>query len=170
LEDLIAWLGELVRQTDSSLLDEWEKLRNPDPEAELVAEADRRPPAVSSNVRAFTVLVRNALFRRVELAARRRWWELGELDGDAGWGAEEWELAMADFFAEHETAQTGANARGPALLIIDRQSTIWQVRQILDDPDGDHDYSITADIDLAASDETGEAIVVITGVGRTAAW
>lgn len=74
LEDLIAWLGELVRQTDSSLLDEWEKLRNPDPEAELVAEAVRRPPAVTTNVRAFTVLVRNALFRRVELAARRRWW------------------------------------------------------------------------------------------------
>ena len=73
LEDLIAWLGELVRQTDSSLLDEWEKLRNPDPEAELVAEADRRPPAVTTNVRAFTVLVRNALFRRVELIARRRW-------------------------------------------------------------------------------------------------
>jgi superfamily II RNA helicase len=170
LEDLIAWLGELVRQTDSSLLDEWEKLRNPDPEAELVAEADRRPPAVTTNVRAFTVLVRNALFRRVELIARRRWWELGELDGDGGWGADDWARAMEDYFVEHGSVQVGANARGPALLIIDRLSTTWQVRQILDDPDGDHDYSITAEIDLAASDEAGEAIVKITGAGRTAAW
>jgi hypothetical protein len=172
LADLIAWLGELVRQTDSSLLDEWEKLRSPDadPEAELAAEADRRPPAVTSNVRAFTVLVRNALFRRVELIARRRWWELGELDGDQGWGAQEWEAALADYFTEHGQVQVGANARGPALLIIDRRATTWQVRQILDDPEGDHDYSITAEVDLAASDEAGEAILTITGAGRTAAW
>ena len=26
LADIIAWLGELVRQVDSSLLDEWEEL------------------------------------------------------------------------------------------------------------------------------------------------
>ena len=76
-------------------------------------------PAVTSNVRAFTVLVRNALFRRVELIARRRWWELGELDGDQGWGAAEWEAALADYFTEHGQVQVGANARGPALLIID---------------------------------------------------
>jgi superfamily II RNA helicase len=170
VEDLIAWLGELVRQTDSSLLDEWEKLRNPDPEAELAAESDRRPPAVTTNKRAFTVLVRNALFRRVELAARRRWFELGELDGDAGWHAEAWQQALDPYFAEHVVIQTGANARGPALFLIDEQPQIWRVRQILDDPDGAHDYSVTAEVDLAASDEAGEAVLAITGVGPTAAW
>ena len=169
LEDLIAWLGELVRQTDSSLLDEWEKLRNPDPEAELVAESDRRPPAVTSNTRAFTVLVRNALFRRVELAARRRWYELGELDGEPAGepptGRPRWRTTSSS-----TRVQTGANARGPALLIIDRQASAWRVRQILDDPAGDHDYSITADVDLAASDEAGEAVVRMTGVGPTLSW
>jgi superfamily II RNA helicase len=170
LEDLIAWLGELVRQTDSSLLDEWEKLRNPSPEEELVAESDRRPPAVTTNKRAFTVLVRNALFRRVELAARRRWYELGELDGERGWSADAWQTGMESYFAEHDVVQTGANARGPALLIIDEQPDAWRVRQILDDPAGDHDYSITADVDLAASDEAGEAVVVITSVGPSAPW
>ena len=44
------------------------------------------------------------------------------------------------------------------------------MRQILDDPEGDHDYSITVEVDLAASDEAGEAIITITGAGRTAAW
>jgi hypothetical protein len=116
------------------------------------------------------VLVRNALFRRVELIARRRWWELGELDGDNGWGADDWAAAMEEYFVEHGAVQVGANARGPALLIIDRLATTWRVRQILDDPDADHDYSITAEIDLAASDDAGEAVVAITGVGRTAAW
>ncbi len=173
VEDLIAWLGELVRQTDSSLLDEWEKLRNPTPEEELVAESDRRPPAVTTNRRAFTVLVRNALFRRVELAARRRWYDLGELDGEHGWNADAWQAAMESYFAEHDAVQTGANARGPALLIIDEQAGqpgTWRVRQILDDPDGDHDYSITAEVDLAASDEAGEAMVRVTAVGPSAPW
>ena len=42
--------------------------------------------------------------------------------------------------------------------------------QILDDPDGDHDWSITAEVDLAASDEAGEAVVRITAVGPSAPW
>ena len=47
---------------------------------------------------------------------------------------------------------------------------MWRVRQILDDPDGDHDYSITAEVDLAASDEAGEAVVRVTAVGPSAPW
>ena len=42
---------------------------------------DAGPPPVTANVRAFRVLVRNAMFRRVELAALRKWQELAELDG-----------------------------------------------------------------------------------------
>jgi hypothetical protein len=62
LADLIAWLGELVRQVDSSLLEEWERLRNPDPE-KAIAAVSAPPTSVTSNVRAFRVLVRNAMFR-----------------------------------------------------------------------------------------------------------
>src|SRR5262249_53951064 len=40
LTDLEEWLGELVRQTDSSLLEEWEALRNPSDLAEAVHEAE----------------------------------------------------------------------------------------------------------------------------------
>ena len=46
LIDLIEWLGELVRQVDSSLIDEWERLRNPDAGREAVAAA-ARPPSVT---------------------------------------------------------------------------------------------------------------------------
>ncbi len=69
LTDLIEWLGELIRQVDSSLVDEWEKLTNPDPES---AELQAQPKTLTSNTRAFRVLVRNALFRRVTLAALRQ--------------------------------------------------------------------------------------------------
>jgi superfamily II RNA helicase len=164
LTDLIEWLGELVRQVDSSLLDEWERLRNPG--AEIVeAPLDDTPPAVTRNTRAFRVLVRNALFRRVELAALRRHPELGELDGEAGWTGERWGAVLDDYFTEYDEIGTGPAARGPALLHIDAGPTAWKVRQVFDDPEGDHDWGITAEVNLAASDEIGAAAVTVLAVG-----
>jgi superfamily II RNA helicase len=168
LIDLIEWLGELVRQVDSSLIDEWERLRNPtdDPVAGAAGLTDARPPAVTTNTRAFRVLVRNALFRRVELAALRRYDELGALDAESGWDADAWAEALEPYFHEHDEIGTGPDARGPGLLLIDVQRDRWTVRQILDDPAGDHDWGISAAVDLAASDEVGAAVVRITDVGR----
>ena len=164
LGDLIEWLGELVRQVDSSLLDEWEQLR--DPSGALAEAAPVRPQAVTGNVRAFRVLVRNAVFRRVELAALGRYAELGELDADAGWDAAAWEAAVEPYFDVHDEIGTGADARGPALLIIDEGADRWRVRQIFDDPAGDHDWGISAEVDLAASAEAGEAVLRVTDVGQ----
>jgi hypothetical protein len=174
LRDLQEWLGELVRQVDSSLLDEWERLRNPEtpnstaPNSgrQNAASVDHRPPPVTANVRAFRVLVRNALFRRVELAAHRRWDELGELDSDAGWDAQSWRQAVEPYFDDHDEIGTDSDARGPHLLIIDHQPGRWVVRQILDDPAGHHDWGISAEVDLAASDGCGTAVLRVTAVGR----
>jgi superfamily II RNA helicase len=163
LGDLIEWLGELVRQVDSSLLDEWEKLRNPGADTEI----EDRPPVVTSNLRAFRVLARNALFRRIELAARRDWYALGELDGESGWDAEAWQEALAPYFAEHDEIGADSNARGPHLLRIDEGTERWTVRQVIDDPAGDHDWGISGEIDLAESDEAGIAVLRVTDVGST---
>ena len=165
LVDLTAWLGELVRQVDSSLLTEWEALANP-LEVTVTAPVDERPPPVTANVRAFRVLVRNALFRRVELAAMRRHDLLGELDGGAGWDADRWRDALEPYFTEHAEIRTGANARGPALLMVEEAPGCLLVRQIIDDPACDHDWGISAEVDLAASDEAGMAVVRITAVDQ----
>lgn len=166
LVDLIEWLGELVRQVDSSLIDEWERLRNPSDVAEVAAVLDDRPLAVTRNTRAFRVLVRNALFRRVELAALRRWHDLGELDGGSGWDADSWAEALEPYFEAYDGIGVGPNARGPALLMVEQGRDRWTVRQILDDPDGDHDWGISAEVDLAASDEAGAAVIRVTDVGQ----
>src|SRR4029079_10295183 len=79
---------------------------------------DRGPEGVTRNRRAFRVLVRNALFRRVELAALRRWDLLAELYREAGWDAERWREALEPYFAEHADIGTGADARGPQFLTI----------------------------------------------------
>ncbi len=165
LGDLTEWLGELVRQVDSSLLDEWEQLTNPTDEVPS-ADADERVPAVTTNVRAFRVLVRNALFQRVQLAARRRYHDLGALDAEAGWDADAWADALEDYFDEHDEIRLGPDARGPKFLIISEQEDRWQARQIFDDPAGDRDWGFTADIDLAESDEIGAAAVRVTAAGQ----
>ncbi|OLR94310.1 DEAD/DEAH box helicase [Actinokineospora bangkokensis] len=168
LTDLVEWLGELVRQVDSSLLDEWEKLSNPaagDPE-DLAEPVDDTPPAITTNPRAFRVLVRNALFHRVQLCARRDWDALGALDGDTGWDAEAWADAVLPYFDQHAQIGVGPDARGPALLTIEQEPERWLVRQVFDDPAGDHDWGFTAEVDLAASDEAGTAVLHITAAGE----
>ncbi len=167
LADLIEWLGEVVRQTDSSLLDEWEQLTDPDAvDGAPVRPGDHQsqPRPITGNARAFRVLVRNAMFRRVELAARRRWIDLAELDAEAG-GLDQdaWQDAIEEYFDEHDHLGTGPDARGPQMLQIEEQAGQWLVRQVVDDPAGDHDWGITAVVDLAASDEAGEAVVRTTG-------
>ena len=61
---------------------------------------------------------------------------------------------------------TGADARGPQLILVDERPERWQVRQIVDDPDGNHDWQLVAEIDLAASDELGEPAVRIVDFRR----
>ncbi len=164
--DIVEWLGELVRQVDSSLLDEWEQLTNPEEPLDAPVTVPARPRPLTGNERAFTAMVRNALFRRVELFARRRWHDLGELDAGSGWTAERWEEVILDYFAEHADVSTGADARGPAMLIIDRQPDVWRLRQILDDPAGDHDWGFDVEVDLEASDEEGVAVLRVVDAGR----
>jgi superfamily II RNA helicase len=170
LRDLIEWLGELVRQVDSSLLDEWEELiagvdnGRFDPHAPDEPIVPPAPKRLTRNIRAFRILVRNELFRRVQLAAREDVDALAELD--SGFGADAWSDALDGYFADHDEILTGADARSSKLLILTEGPTSWTARQILDDPAGDHDWGISATIDLAASDEAGQAVVTVTGVDR----
>ena len=167
LTDLIEWLGELVRQVDSSLIDEWERLRNPAAATAAVAAADERPPAVTGNPRAFRVLVRNALFRRVELAALRRYDDLGELDAESGLGRRRLGRgAGAVLRRARRDRHRARRARARHAASSTPQPDRWTVRQIFDDPAGDHDWGISAEVDLDASDEAGAAVVRVTDVGQ----
>jgi superfamily II RNA helicase len=164
LRDLIEWLGELVRQVDSSLLDEWEALTHPEldatgkPDAPVVPPT---PPSVLTNRRAFMVLVRNELWRRVQLAALQNDEELVALDPDAAWPD-----ALDAYFAEHDSIGTGPDARSSARILIEEAPQLWTVRQIIEDPAGDHDWGIRAEVDLAASAEEGVAVVRVLGLDR----
>ena len=159
--DLTEWLGELVRQVDSSLLDEWEQLALGTDGPLEPAAVEQRPRPVTGNARAFRRLVRNAMFRRVELVALRRPDLLAELDPDV-----DWVEALEAYSADHPSVGTGPDARGPELFQVQEEPGRWSVRQVLDDPAGDRDWALEAEVDLAASDEEGVAVVRCSGLVR----
>ncbi|QGN56948.1 RNA helicase [Nostocoides sp. HKS02] len=173
-DDLFEWLGEMIRQTDSSLLDEWEALADPDAQERLEeleglhAHGGTRPTRpITFNERAFRVMVRNAMFRRVELASRDQFGTLAALD-DGPLDEAAWDTALGAYFADHDTIGTDAEARGPHLLTITPVpgARRWEARQTIHDPEGDHDWVIEAVVDLDASDEAGEPVVLTTALRR----
>jgi superfamily II RNA helicase len=182
LRDIVEWIGELVRQVDSSLLDEWEELVHPDAVKHAAESGELAPPAprtVTANRRAFFVLVRNELFRRVQLAALDRVQELGTLENEAAALAEatapsftelQWDEALEAYYAEHDEILTDAAARSAAMIVVDESPAesegLWRVRQILADPARDHDWGIAAEVLLADSARTGAAVIRVTGVDR----
>ena len=157
LNDIVAWLGLVVRSVDSSLVDEW---------ANAGATEDVAPLALRDEVvtdrRGMTLLVRNALFQRVRLAARGKAAELGALDEDWGFGEIRWKRALEAFYEEHEELLTDGDARSAAFLAIDEADElsdhVWHAHQVFHDIDGDHDFGIMADVDLDATQD-GDGIV-----------
>jgi superfamily II RNA helicase len=179
LEELVEWLGETVRQTDSSLLDEWEALSDPDHKPHTTDAAAPPPRPLSQQERAFRVMIRNAMWRRVQLVARDDLDGLATMeDSDAArfdpprevvMTREAWDAAIEGYYAEHDVVGTDADARGPDLLLVERGTVEggtrrWSVRQTLADPAGHHDWVIEAEVDLDASDELGELVLATTAM------
>jgi hypothetical protein len=195
-EEVLEWLGETVRQTDSSLLDEWEALSDPDAQERLeeleqmAGHGGTRPSRpITANEKAFRVMVRNAMFRRVDLASRDSFAELARVEAANASLPEPprqplmdeaaWDEALAAYWEDHDSIGTDAAARGPALFAVEAATgpapgtpesdgvhRLWLVRQTLDDPDGDHDWVLEATVDLDASDEVGEPVVLATAMRR----
>ena len=173
LNDIVSWLGLVVRSIDSSLLDEWENdgalLSGAGGDGDVDIAAPTAAQAVVQNRRATTLLVRNALFLRVRLAAADNTKELGALDEDWGWREIHWKQALDAFYEEHEEIVLDADARSWDFLIIDEadetERHVWHVTQIFNDSDGDRDFRITADVDLDETQESGAAVFANYHVG-----
>lgn len=164
LGDIISWLRVVVRSIDSSLVDEWENAGTDTDASEAAANlaAPGAKQAVVEDRRGLTVLVRNAMFRRVQLMDLDKPDELGALDKDWGYGVHEWEDTLDDYYDEHEYVNIDAKARSGELFILDESKEnsehSWKVRQIIDDSDGDHDWAITGTVDLDTTQSSGEVV------------
>ena len=142
-DDVVAWLGHLVRSTDSSLIDEWEQLTSPDPTRPVTPSTPSAPDR-----RAWRVHVRNHMFAIVAAFAREDEDALRRMHPDVDWPS-----VLDDYFDEYDDIGMGPDARSPRLFTLDESGERWAVRQTLDDPSGDHGWAFTGAVELPAADD-----------------
>ncbi|MGB8861202.1 MAG: DUF3516 domain-containing protein, partial [Ilumatobacteraceae bacterium] len=156
LEDVVEWLGELIRATDATLLDEWALLAGKPVHEHVVPEAPSigrigPPPA-------WRTAVRTAAFGWVELLARRSYGALAER---SGWSAERLAAAMAPYWQAYGSIAIDGNARAAANFALTEEPTRWVVTQQLIDPEGDGEWRLVATVDLAASAAEGAPMLML---------
>jgi len=186
VDDVATYFGAIVRQVDASLLDEWERMKNPAERIEARPEREDLEPEGGKDItrdrKAFMVLVRNELFRFVRSIARRDYVEAArvvvQLDGapSAGGGAAPMgaevreatriEAELGPYLAEHASIRVDPEARSPKHLNIEEGEAVWRVRQTLLDPEDDHDWYVELTVDLEASRSLGRPILALVRFGR----
>jgi hypothetical protein len=160
LEDVIEWLGALIRATDATLLDEWARLAGQPVHDHLAPEAPGSvaawPPA------AWRTALRTAAFGWVELLAHRAHGALAER---CGWEQAALASAMAPYWGEYDAILIDNNARSGQFFTLAEQPDRWLVTQRLVDPEGHGEWRFTAEVDLAQAQIDGAPTLRLTVIG-----
>jgi hypothetical protein len=161
LEDVVEWLGALVRATDATLLDEWAVLAGKPVHDHLAIEAPQAtragPPA------AWKTAVRTAAFGWVELLATRSYAALADR---TGWIVQQFYDAMGPYWAEYDRIDTDGDARSAQQFSLTEEPGRWLITQRLADPAGDGEWRFVATVDLEAAMSEGAPSLVLEQLGR----
>jgi hypothetical protein len=163
----------MIRAVDSSLIDEWEKLRNPAWVSTHSADELQESGAIdiTRDERAFRVLVRNDVFRIVRALARGRADDLFELIEPASkatgetWSVSLIKQAMDQYFTEHPDLLTDPSARSTAHFRVTTEPGTWRIEQTLVDSEGLNDWQLTISLDIAKSREAARPVLNLEKIG-----
>jgi hypothetical protein len=170
VQEMEAWLAGVLRGTDSSLLDEWERLRDPDwkpAEAAVPAEA----PDITRNKREFTALIRTEVFRFLKpLAAEDYPAACVALTSsqEHSWTPESLAAAMDPYYDAHDRILLDSEARNGRHTYVEPAPDKWRVCQILVDPDGLNDWQAEFTVDPVTSREEGTPTLSLRALGPIA--
>ena len=178
VREMEIYLGAMIRQVDSSLLDEWEKMR--DPAFQRAETREARPPGaeeaeqdITRDTAAFTALVRNRIFTFLRglvigdfeqaLAALAP----PEQPGGEPWTAGRLRQALEEYHAEHGRLCLDPNARNLRHTYVTpaEDKIHWRVQQMLIDPEEMNDWAAEFDVDLAQSRAANEPILRLRKIG-----
>lgn len=170
VHDIIEYFWAIVRNVDSSLLDEWERMRDPTKtiHEKVIGDVKEEPFDITRNTRGFTILVRNAMFQILRALASRDYEEVASVaaEGDKPWTPDELEQAMAPYYEEHKEIRTDPVARSPNNTIVRDETSgapagLWEITQIICDPEGDNDWMLDCVVDLDQSRKAEKPIVTL---------
>jgi superfamily II RNA helicase len=173
------YLRDMLRQVDSSLLDEWERMRDPNYRPRGAADAELRPaqpeqaPDVTRDAKAFTAAIRTRVF------ALLRAWSIGDdeaalaaldspNDADASpWTPERLRAAREAYRTQHDALRLDPEARNLRHTAVkpEDDGTAWRVEQMLVDAEGLNDWVAELSVDLAASRLGGEPVLQLLRLG-----
>lgn len=178
VREMELYLGTMIRQVDSSLLDEWEKMRDPNYRPGETKEV--RPPGaeeaaadITRDVKAFTAAIRNCIFTLLRgLVIEDYEAAIANLnspnDADSQpWTATRLQELMDAYYANHDQLCLDPNARNARHTYItpaDDKRT-WRVQQMLVDPEGDNDWVAEFEVDLAESRQKGAPALRLRRIG-----
>jgi superfamily II RNA helicase len=169
LLDVIAFLRATVRGVDSSLIDEWERLRDaaylPAPTAD--PRAALGPPPVWADPRAFAARIRNELHALLVALARKDWEAaLAALAPGSDWTAPRLEAELAPYFAAHPRIDTTPAARRPDNTFVKETAPrTWQAIQRIVDEAGEVDWMIECALELAGPFDPDRPLLTLVRIG-----
>jgi superfamily II RNA helicase len=165
--DVLAELRVLLREVDSSLLDEWESMKEPRVAGTRTALA-ARPYDLAEDPRALAARVRAELHHLVKALAARDYEKAGLLvvAGDEPWTTPRLTEAMAPYWAAHKALLATPAARRPSLTRLDDLGPRrWRVQQTLLDPEGEEDWSLDCIVDLTDEKPDGAPLIDLQRIG-----
>lgn len=166
VDDLVTYLGAVVRSVDSSLLDEWERLRGAPSESEGGAPAEVPGEAdVTRNPKEFAVLVKNAVFAVLRAISRKDYALALTMVEPGEWTRERLEVELSGFWAEHAAIRLDPKARASEnTRITPASERSWRVLQIIMDPEDANDWALQFAVDLDRSRAAGRAVLDLVAV------
>ncbi|MCM2277578.1 MAG: DUF3516 domain-containing protein [Oligoflexia bacterium] len=156
---MIEYFGTMLREVDSSLLDEWEKLRNPLAALAPAPESAAVAPTPTESPKAFTIQARNEVFRFLRALACRDYAvaaALLEPESAQHWSADALERTMKEYELGHGRLRTDTPARGAAHTRLQTDSDPWRLQQTLIDAEGHNDWEALFEIPREASRKAGK--------------
>jgi superfamily II DNA/RNA helicase len=169
LDDATGYLGTLVRGVDSSLLDEWERLRHPEREPRTEDHDEPEPEHdFTRDRRAFTALIRNLAFSLVRALAARDYetfLDLVEPAAGEGFTPLDVERALRPLHEAGEAIRLDAEARSPRHLTVTAGDEYWSIRQALLVGDEVSEFAVSGRVDLARSRSARRVVLLLDTVG-----
>ena len=174
LREMEVYLSTMLRQVDSSLLDEWEKMRDPNYRPRSEAPEVRPPGAeeadrdITRNAKTFTSTIRNTIFTFLRALITEDFETALEVvlpaptaEGGEPWTADRLRRALEAYYVEHERLCLDPEARNLRHTYVTpaEDQTRWRVQQMLVDPAGANDWVAEFDVDLARSRESGTPVL-----------
>ncbi|WP_395748442.1 DEAD/DEAH box helicase [Prosthecobacter sp.] len=167
VQEMEAWIAGVLRGTDSSLLDEWERMRDPNFNPDEAKEKREEAPDITRNKREFTALIRTEIFRFLRgLSLENYAAAIGTVGG--GWNADTLAAQMEPYYADHERIRLDNEARNGRHTYVEpsEDHATWRVCQVLIDPEELNDWQAEFSVDLAQAREDGKPTLVLKSVRR----